>query len=98
MLCLDTSLKAIHNYGSWSILWRDDVYAMLRYKFESNSQREVHEVASGVECICYVRYKFESNSQREDVLAVGVENVYAMFRYKFESNSGSQRTQLQMYE
>ncbi len=98
MLCLDTSLKAIHNILRERQRRKRNVYAMFRYKFESNSQRlrRIGHLCDNVYAM--FRYKFESNSQRGSLRLADDANVYAMFRYKFESNSGSQRTQLQMYE
>ena len=75
-----------------------NVYAMLRYKFESNSQPE-----HGGEYLALNVYAMIDTSLKaihNYILAISLArfNVYAMLRYKFESNSGSQRTQLQMYE
>ena len=36
---------------------------MIRYKFESNSQRDGHGHARQVNVYAMIRYKFESNSQ-----------------------------------
>ena len=40
MLYLDTSLKAIHNPLAYFSIVAINVYAMLRYKFESNSESQ----------------------------------------------------------
>ena len=63
MLCLDTSLKAIHNQRPVVVIHCRNVYAMLRYKFESNSQPRdpLRHLAANVYAM--IRYKFESNSQ-----------------------------------
>ena len=53
MLCLDTSLKAIHNKLGSDKIQIYNVYAMLRYKFESNSQLERVRLVVGVQCVCY---------------------------------------------
>ena len=53
MLCLDTSLKAIHNQRPVVVIHCRNVYAMLRYKFESNSQH--HDTVNQMlaQCVCY---------------------------------------------
>ena len=53
MLCLDTSLKAIHNVAGEAVVAGPNVYAMLRYKFESNSQLAGTNDGILVECVCY---------------------------------------------
>ena len=63
MLCLDTSLKAIHNYSKSAIQSVLNVYAMLRYKFESNSQLVANTDNTQYNVYAMLRYKFESNSQ-----------------------------------
>ena len=40
-----------------------NVYAMIRYKFESNSQHEGLLLCQFVNVYAMIRYKFESNSQ-----------------------------------
>jgi hypothetical protein len=62
MLCLDTSLKAIHNEPMSVGIATINVYAMLRYKFESNSQRHEHIRVAVLNVYAMIRYKFESNS------------------------------------
>ncbi len=91
MLCLDTSLKAIHNDILGPAAYLINVYAMLRYKFESNSQLVVTFVLIKDNVYAMLRYKFESNSQLAAVAVVCLGNVYAMLRYKFESNSQQQQ-------
>ena len=54
MLCLDTSLKAIHNVIILARWVSNNVYAMFRYKFESNSQRMRRTSAMMFQCVCYV--------------------------------------------
>ena len=63
MLCLDTSLKAIHNEASVAFWENQNVYAMIRYKFESNSQRGFFDALAPMNVYAMIRYKFESNSQ-----------------------------------
>ena len=53
MLWLDTSLKAIHNFLSDKNMTPTNVYAMIRYKFESNSQHDAHVQVGDEECVCY---------------------------------------------
>ena len=54
MLCLDTSLKAIHNEEGDDAFCAKNVYAMFRYKFESNSQQRQQTMTLEGECVCYV--------------------------------------------
>ena len=42
---------------------RANVYAMLRYKFESNSQQTGLKASQAINVYAMLRYKFESNSQ-----------------------------------
>ena len=63
MLCLDTSLKAIHNFMWDNLVSVCNVYAMLRYKFESNSQLDGCQLVDAQNVYAMIRYKFESNSQ-----------------------------------
>ena len=67
MLCLDTSLKAIHNKTGKLYSIKINVYAMLRYKFESNSQHVVIAPERLRNVYAMLRYKFESNSQPDVV-------------------------------
>ena len=53
MLWLDTSLKAIHNGDGTDARRQVNVYAMIRYKFESDSQRHVVVADGQLECVCY---------------------------------------------
>ena len=87
MLWLDTSLKAIHNPKSVMSCFVRNVYAMIRYKFESNSQRIAGRIRLQFNVYAMIRYKFESNSQPSRSNPHQFTNVYAMIRYKFESNS-----------
>ena len=41
------------------------MYAMIRYKFESNSQRVIDSGNLKQNVYAMIRYKFESNSQHE---------------------------------
>ena len=50
---LDTSLKAIHNHRRCEQPYRRDVYAINRYKFESNSQPSSTVCSTSWRCLCY---------------------------------------------
>ena len=53
MLLSDTSLKAIHNDDRLRSLCSGDVYAFIRYKFESNSQLGTLVGLATHGCLCF---------------------------------------------